>query len=500
MEIEKKCAHCGKVFMVHKVTTRYCCNACRKAESRVRERESKKKALVLDEKEPISNVKTVEVKPLLSPMELAAILGVSRASVYRYFAAGTIKAVKFRNRTLIRWSDVERVFEEAKEYKKRVYRRKADKEYYTMREIMEKYHIGKKAVWSRCDRYGIAKIYEGRNTFFSKQAVDTCFAELLDEIDLDNYYTVQEVMEKYNMSKSNVLSFVYRNKIPRINRGKDAYYSKVHIDSYKRKGDDLDPDWYTYEEIKSKYPFSKDQISYMLRNFDIKTEKRGKFTMIFRTDFDKLAHKRLADAIKIESPEGKKVVMQPKPKDTTPPPTPEGYYSAIEVAEKYNLSVKHIWKVAKEHQLPKIVLKHFNFYEIEAVEELFSRYKRYSDITDWITPEEMEKQYNMTPDARRSFAYRHKIPTKIEHGETFYSKGHIDKVKNADFDGRKEYYSVQEAMKKFKLTKDVVFYYVKQYKIPKIKVGQYAYIHKVEFNQIMAQKRAREKESLLILT
>lgn len=26
----------------------------------------------------------------------------------------------------------------------------------------------------------------------------------------------------------------------------------------------------------------------MLKHFDIRTEKRGKFTMIFRTDFDKI--------------------------------------------------------------------------------------------------------------------------------------------------------------------------------------------------------------------
>ena len=106
----------------------------------------------------------------------------------------------------------------------------------------------------------------------------------------------------------------------------------------------------------------------------------------------------------------------------------------------------------------------------------------------------------MTPVARRSFAYRHKIPTKIEHGETYYSKGHIEKVKNAEFDGREEYYSVQEAMKKFKLTKDLVFYHLKQYKLPKIKYGQYAYIHKEEFNKFMAQRRAKEKDNQIILT
>ena len=51
---------------------------------------------------------------------------------------------------------------------------------------MEKYNIGRKAIWGRCDRLGIPKIYEGRNTFFSKKAIDAHFADLLEEIDIDN--------------------------------------------------------------------------------------------------------------------------------------------------------------------------------------------------------------------------------------------------------------------------------------------------------------------------
>ena len=65
---------------------------------------------------------------------------------------------------------------------------------------MEKYSLGRKAVWNRCEKLGIPKVYEGRNTFWSKKAIDSKFADLLEEIDLDNYYTMEEVMEIYNMS------------------------------------------------------------------------------------------------------------------------------------------------------------------------------------------------------------------------------------------------------------------------------------------------------------
>ena len=113
------------------------------------------------------------------------------------------------------------------------------------------------------------------------------------------------------MTKTAVISFVMRHKVPRVNRNGKAYYSKVHIDCIKRKDDSIDPDWSTYEEAMEKYGISKDQVSYTLKNYDVRTEKRGKFTMIFRTDFDKVMRERMANAKVAEKPgEEAKVVFQ----------------------------------------------------------------------------------------------------------------------------------------------------------------------------------------------
>lgn len=155
---------------------------------------------------------------------------------------------------------------------------------------------------------GIPKVYVGRNTFFSAK-----FADLLEEIDLDNYYTMDQVMEMYGMTRTNAMSFVTYHKVPRVNRNGKAYYSKIHIDSIKQKGNEVDPDWYTYEEISEKYGLTKDQISYTLKNYDVRTEKRGKFTMIYRTDFDKITQQRMGNTKKVENLDGtERVIFQAK--------------------------------------------------------------------------------------------------------------------------------------------------------------------------------------------
>ena len=187
MRILRKCEVCGEEFIATKITNKYCSKRCARVVHRKKEAEKKKKARE-SKKDDAQNLQSLEIasRPFLTPSDVAFLLGVSVTTVYRCFYSGTLKAVRLRRKTYVRREDLDKYFEEAGAYKKKSYKRKDDQEYYTLREIMEKYHIGRKAVWGRCDRMGIPKVYEGRNTFFSKKAVDAKFADLLEEIDVQH--------------------------------------------------------------------------------------------------------------------------------------------------------------------------------------------------------------------------------------------------------------------------------------------------------------------------
>jgi len=158
MKILKNCLVCGNEFIGSTMASKYCCRKCERVAFRRREAEKKKK-----ERENESPVipNEVENKPFLTPKNLQDLLGVSRATIYRYFELGILKAVRIRQRTLVRRSDLDAFFDNASPYKKRCNQKKADKEYYSLKEIMEKYNIGRKAVWNRCEKLGIPKVYEG---------------------------------------------------------------------------------------------------------------------------------------------------------------------------------------------------------------------------------------------------------------------------------------------------------------------------------------------------
>ena len=90
---------------------------------------------------------------------------------------------------------------------------------------MKMYNIGKKAVIGRCNRYDIPKIYEGRNVFYSRDLIHKYFADLKAEYNRADWYSVEEIMENFNMSYTAVISFVMRHSIPRIKYKEKQRYS-----------------------------------------------------------------------------------------------------------------------------------------------------------------------------------------------------------------------------------------------------------------------------------
>ena len=293
MDIEKKCQWCGKTFIAHSFNARFCSKQCTDAAYKHKERMQKMKEYEMELLKNSDYIPLISKKDFLTPTEAAKLLGVGRSTFYRYLSSKNIKAHQFKGKTIIRRTDIEKLFDESPEYAKRKVSRanKPQSELYSTQDIMKKYNIGKKAVIGRCTRYDIPKIYDGRNVFYSRDLIHKYFADLKADYNRDDWYSLEEIMEKFQMSYTAVISFVMRHSIPRIkDKEKQRYsplYSKVHVDSKKGLlGYGADPDLYTQDEIKEKYNLTKDQLSYILKTYHIERVKVGKLSKVPRKIFD----------------------------------------------------------------------------------------------------------------------------------------------------------------------------------------------------------------------
>ena len=164
------------------------------------------------------------------------------------------------------------------------------------------------------------------------------------------------------------------------------------------------------------------------------------------------------------------------------------YYTAEQIAEKYKVNTKWVWTYTREHDVPKVKIRQFNYYSKKHIDAIFAKYRTDDALTEWYTPEEIEKKYGMTRVAIRSQVYRNNIPSKKEHGQIFYSKLHFDLSKQTAEDNASEYYTVQEAMKKYNLTRDSVYGILQFHEIKREKKGRFVRFLKVEFDHIMGAR------------
>lgn len=165
------------------------------------------------------------------------------------------------------------------------------------------------------------------------------------------------------------------------------------------------------------------------------------------------------------------------------------YYTVEEIAQKYKVNAKWVWTYTRQHKVPKVRIRQFNYYSKKHIDAAFAKYEVDSDLTEWYTPEDIQEKYGMTRIAIRSHVYRNNIPSKKEHGQIYYSKLHFDLSKTSEQESKAEYYTVKEAMERFNLSRDAVYGVLQFHQIPREKNGRFVRFLKVEFDRVMGIKR-----------
>jgi len=109
--INRICQHCKKEFTARTTVTKYCSDNCAKRAYKLRTKESKiqvshEETQRIKEK-PIEEIKT---KEFLSIAEASKLLGISPRTLYRMIARNELKIGKAGNRTIIKRSEIDKLF------------------------------------------------------------------------------------------------------------------------------------------------------------------------------------------------------------------------------------------------------------------------------------------------------------------------------------------------------------------------------------------------------
>lgn len=160
------------------------------------------------------------------------MMGISRATVHRYCATGKFRCVRLNRKIFIRKKDIDALFDNAELYEVMPVNRAPITEFYTMQEITEKFEVSESTVYNMVIAKQIPKALSQGKTIYSKKHIDRHFDRLVREKQLvPEYYTVEEAMAKYNLTRDTLYHHIRYNDIPKIKDGRYIKISKPELDA-----------------------------------------------------------------------------------------------------------------------------------------------------------------------------------------------------------------------------------------------------------------------------
>lgn len=168
------------------------------------------------------------------------------------------------------------------------------------------------------------------------------------------------------------------------------------------------------------------------------------------------------------------------------------YYSGEEVKQIYKVKQSWLYASVKRHQIPMCRIAGRNYYSKKHIDAVFSTTIDLDAIVDWLSPQEVADRYGINLTAVRSYAHRHKIPSKREYGHTYYSQSHFDELRRTDLLENDNYYTVEQVQQLYGLTKANICHIVKVKHIEKTKVGRFNLLLRSDVEKVMEERKSLE--------
>lgn len=240
IRIKKVCEWCGKEFEAQRCSTRFCSKACTDHAYKEQKRQERKRATEAAVVTAQHQKKTLPLKEqeFLSVAEASHLLHVTRDAVYKLIYRGTLKAYRLSSRlTIIRRADIETMIE-ARPYERKpratTYIQAEGQEvteFYTTQEIMEKFGVSNSWVFAQGKAHHIPKVFHRGKTLWSKTHCDRVFAAKQEAPQQEEWISYTEARAIYQLTHDQIYSYVKYHGLRKKKVGKYTYILRSEIDA-----------------------------------------------------------------------------------------------------------------------------------------------------------------------------------------------------------------------------------------------------------------------------
>ena len=277
-------------------------------------------------------------------------------------------------------------------------------------------------------------------------------------------FEAQKVSTKYCSHRC--ANLAYKQTV-RDKRVKQAEAETLSIKLEKPIENVKDKEYLSFAQAGKLLGLSRQAIYNMVKSGNLKASKiSSRLSFIRRADIDAMLENKPYKTL--------------HPKEKIPI---TDFYTTAEIKEKYNIQESWLYKIAKEHNIPRTFNRGKTYWSKKHIDSYFAKKAPDASITEWYSVAELQEKFGMTLSAIYTFVYKNVIPKRKEGKMVYYSKKHFDIAKGIATPEEPQYYTIPEAMEKYNLTRDQLYHYVKYHNITCIKVGKYTKILRPELDK-----------------
>ena len=274
------CDYCGKPFETANPAAHFCSNLCDyhfHKDHKAPSGSPDKSTVVKDRAREI-----LLSKDYLSITDTATLLNVSRPTIYKRIEEGSIHPVKLGPRTIR--INIRELTDPLNSFSP-LHTSHADalaqqQEYITPEDASRIFGFTADHIRERAQKKGLTVYYFHGRIHFDTKELKKCFNP--SEAGAEDWYTVQEIMDKYHISCQHVYDTVSEKKIPKKHQGRQLLISKYDWDILRSNLNEQDIEFCTVTSLGKELGMNKASVLYYARKAGMKGIQRGREILYVR--------------------------------------------------------------------------------------------------------------------------------------------------------------------------------------------------------------------------
>lgn len=145
--------------------------------------------------------------------------------------------------------------------------------YISGEEILSTYKVKQSWLYTTAKRNQIPICKIAGKNYYSKSHIEECLGLTADISTITEWLTTEQVFDVFGMKPTAIHAYAYRHRIPTKKEYGITYYSKTHLAELRQTDMMTDERYCTVDEVSEKYGLSKANIHH-IREFGIKSRTR----------------------------------------------------------------------------------------------------------------------------------------------------------------------------------------------------------------------------------